>query len=209
MINLKTFLLENDLSIEQYFLLHLFETDVHYLQEYFNKAKNKIDRISIFQDLLLKGFIILRDIDEGYSLENIIVVKSINSIAEDHNLTKELLTVVESIPTDFENKWKEFLNLYPKTINGRPLHNLKEKNKLKYLRYLKTGINHDDVIKGLNAELFARENAKLRKQFFPEWQLLSTYINNKSWEQFLDIYPEITENKTLIFGSDGRITRTF
>jgi len=209
MINLKAFLLDNDLSVEQYFLLHLFETDVDYLQKYFNKIKNKTDRISIFQDLLLKGFITLKDIDDGYSLENIIVVKSINTIANEHGLNKELENIIDALPSDFENKWKELLSLYPKLVNGRPLHNLKEKNKLKYLRYLKTGTLHSDVIKGLTAEISARENARLRKQFFPEWQLLSTYINNKSWEQFLDIYPEITENKTLIFGSDGRITRTF
>lgn len=58
-------------------------------------------------------------------------------------------------------------------------------------------------------KLQQEKNAQLRKQFFPEWQLLSTYINNKSWEQFLDLYSDINENKSLTFGTDGRITRTF
>ena len=104
---------------------------------------------------------------------------------------------------------KEFVELYPKSVNGRPLHNTKEKNRLKYFRYLKSGIKHEDVMKGLNAELEARKNANVRKQFFPEWQLMSTYVNQKSWEQFVELYDQITENKTLNFDTNGRITRTF
>mgnify|MGYP000140218792 CR=1 FL=1 len=44
------------------------ETKAHLL-----KIKNKIDKISIVQDLLLKGFIMLKDIDEGYILNNVVI----------------------------------------------------------------------------------------------------------------------------------------
>lgn len=208
MKELKQFLLDSDLSIEQYFIIMLLNEDPEYLDKYLFKIKNKIDRISLFQDLLLKGFIMLKDIDEGYINHNIVPIKDISSI-NGFNIGEDFIKNSENSNNELESNWKEFIELYPKSVNGRPLHNTKEKNKLKYFRYLKSGVQHSDVIKGLNAELTARKNAQLRKQFFPEWQLLSTYINNKSWEQFLDLYSEITENKSLTFGSDGRITRTF
>lgn len=208
MEELKKFLIDSDLSIEQYFIMLLLNEDLEYLEKYLLKIKNKLDYISVFQDLLLQGYIMLKDIDEGYVLHNIIPIKNINSII-DFDVGKDFVRNTENVSNELEQCWKEFIELYPKSVNGRPLHNTKEKNKLKYFRYLKSGVQHSDVIKGLNAELTARKNAQLRKQFFPEWQLLSTYINNKSWEQFLDLYSEITENKSLTFGSDGRITRTF
>ena len=209
MNELKKFLIDSDLSIEQYFIMLLLnENDIEYLDEYLFKIKNKFDRISIFQDLLLKGYIMLKDIDEGYINHNIIPIKNVESIIN-YDIEENFIKTSENISNELELQWKEFIELYPKSVNGRPLHNTKEKNKLKYFRYLKSGTNHNDVIKGLNAEITARKNAQLRKQFFPEWQLLSTYINNKSWEQFLDLYSDITENKSLTFNSDGRITRTF
>ena len=208
MEELKQFLIDSDLSVEQYFIIMLLNEDPEYLEEYLLKIKNKIDKISIFQDLLLKGFIMLKDIDEGYVLHNIIPIKNINSII-DFDVGKDFVRSTENVSNELEQCWKEFIELYPKTVNGRPLHNTKEKNKLKYFRYLKSGVEHSKVVKGLNAEITARKNAQLRKQFFPEWQLLSTYINNKSWEQFLDLYSDINENKSLTFGTDGRITRTF
>ena len=208
MKELKQFLIDSDLSVEQYFIIMLLNEDPEYLEEYLLKIKNKNDKISIFQDLLLKGFIMLKDIDEGYILNNIVPIKDISSI-NGFNIGEDFVKNSENANNELESNWKEFIELYPKSVNGRPLHNTKEKNKLKYFRYLKSGVQHSDVIKGLNAELTARKNAQLRKQFFPEWQLLSTYVNNKSWEQFLDLYSEITENKSLTFGSDGRITRTF
>ena len=208
MKELKQFLIDSDLSVEQYFIIMLLNEDPEYLEKYLLKIKNKIDKISIFQDLLLKGFIMLKDIDEGYLLNNIIPIKDISSI-NGFNIGEDFVKNSENTNNELESNWKEFIELYPKSVNGRPLHNTKEKNKLKYFRYLKSGVQHSDVIKGLTAELTARKNAQLRKQFFPEWQLLSTYVNNKSWEQFLDLYSEITENKSLTFGSDGRITRTF
>lgn len=186
----------------------LLNEDPEYLENYLNKVKNKIDRISIFQDLLLKRYIMLKDIDDGYFLPNIVPIKDIASIIN-CNIGEEFVKNSENVNNELEANWKEFIELYPKAVNGRPLHNTKEKNKLKYFRYLKSGVNHSEIIKGLKAELTARETARLRKQFFPEWQLLSTYINNKSWEQFADLYSDINENKTLTFGSDGRITRTF
>lgn len=208
MKELKQFLIDSDLSIEQYFMIMLLNEDPEYLEEYLLKIKNKIDKISVFQDLLLKGFIMLKDIDEGYVLNNIIPIKDISSI-NNFSIGEDFIKNSENTNNELEANWKEFIELYPKSINGRPLHNTKEKNKLKYFRYLKSGILQTDIIKGLTAEITARKNAQLRKQFFPEWQLLSTYINNKSWEQYLDLYSEITENKSLTFGSDGRITRTF
>lgn len=209
MEELKKFLLDSDLSIEQYFILSLFNSDIKYLEKYLIKIKNKIDKVSVFQDLLLKEFITLKDIDDGYDLNNIILTKDLSQIYDLTNLGEDYVKQIETPNNELEEKWREFINLYPKSVNGRPLHNTKEKNRLKYFRYLKTGLVHEDIMKGLNAEIEARKNAKLRNQFFPEWQLLSTYINNKSWEQFVELVDQINENKNLNFDSNGRITRTF
>ena len=209
MEELKKFLLDSDLSIEQYFILSLFNEDINYLEKYLSKTKNKIDKISVFQDLLLKGFITLKDMDDGYILHNIILTKDLSQIYDLVSLGEDYIKQIETPNNELEEKWREFINLYPKSVNGRPLHNTKEKNRLKYFRYLKTGLSHEDVIKGLTSEIEARKNAKIRNQFFPEWQLLSTYVNNKSWEQFVELSEQINENKNLNFDSNGRITRTF
>ena len=209
MEELKKFLIDSGLSIEQYFILSSFNDDVKYLEKYLIENKNKIDKVSVFQDLLLKGYITLKDIDDGYVLHNIILTKDLSQIFDLCELGEDYVKQIETPNNELETKWKEFVELYPKSVNGRPLHNTKEKNRLKYFRYLKSGIKHEDVMKGLNAELEARKNANVRKQFFPEWQLMSTYVNQKSWEQFVELYDQITENKTLNFDTNGRITRTF
>lgn len=209
MEELKKFLIDSGLSIEQYFILSSFNDDIKYLEKYLIENKNKIDKVSVFQDLLLKGYITLKDIDDGYVLHNIILTKDLSQIFDLCELGEDYVKQIETPNNELETKWKEFVELYPKSVNGRPLHNTKEKNRLKYFRYLKSGIKHEDVMKGLNAELEARKNANVRKQFFPEWQLMSTYVNQKSWEQFVELYDQITENKTLNFDTNGRITRTF
>lgn len=209
MEELKKFLIDSGLSIEQYFILSSFNDDVKYLEKYLIENKNKIDKVSVFQDLLLKGYITLKDIDDGYVLHNIILTKDLSQIFDLCELGEDYVKQIETPNNELETKWKEFVELYPKSVNGRPLHNTKEKNRLKYFRYLKSGIKHEDIMKGLNAELEARKNANVRKQFFPEWQLMSTYVNQKSWEQFVELYDQITENKTLNFDTNGRITRTF
>jgi len=206
---LKKFLIDNDLSIEQYFIISLFNEDLEYLEKYLIKIKNKIDKVSVFQDLLLKGYITLKEMDDGYVLHNIILTKDLSQIYDINELGEDYVKQIETPNNELELKWKEFVELYPKTVNGRPLHNTKEKNRLKYFRYLKTGVRHEDVIKGLTSEIEARKAASIRKQFFPEWQLMSTYINNKSWEQFVELYDHINENKAINFDSNGRITRTF
>lgn len=209
MEELKKFLIDSGLSIEQYFILSSFNDDIKYLEKYLIENKNKIDKVSVFQDLLLKGYITLKDIDDGYVLHNIILTKDLSQIFDLCELGEDYVKQIETPNNELETKWKEFVELYPKSVNGRPLHNTKEKNRLKYFRYLKSGIKHEDIMKGLNAELEARKNANVRKQFFPEWQLMSTYVNQKSWEQFVELYDQITENKTLNFDTNGRITRTF
>jgi len=206
---LKKFLLDSDLSIEQYFILSLLNEDIKYLEKYLLKTKNKIDKVSVFQDLLLKGFITLKDMDDGYILHNIILTKDLSQVFDLVSLGEDYVKQIETPNNELEEKWREFITLYPKSVNGRPLHNTKEKNRLKYFRYLKSGLSHEDVMKGLQAEIEARKGAKLRAQFFPEWQLLSTYINNKSWEQFVELKEDIDQNKGLNFDSNGRITRTF
>ena len=96
--------------------------------------KNKIDKVSVFQDLLLKGFITLKEMDEGYILHNIILTKDLSQVFDLVSLGEDYVKQIETPNNELEEKWREFITLYPKSVNGRPLHNTKEKNRLKYFR---------------------------------------------------------------------------
>ena len=99
MKELKQFLIDSDLSIEQYFIMLLLNEDFEYLEKYLLKIKNKLDYISVFQDLLLQGYIMLKDIDEGYVLHNIIPIKNINSII-DFDVGKDFVRNTENVSNE-------------------------------------------------------------------------------------------------------------
>ena len=201
--DLKQFLVENEVTIEQYFILYMLYTDSDFLCKYMEVNKNRLDKITIFQDLLVKGYISVVNKDEGLHCDNFLLLKEFDDIFQndlvDEFYKESLTNVVERV----DQQWAEFLELYPKKSDGRPLHNMKEKCKEKYIRILRN-TKHEDVMKGLQKEIDMREKAKIRKKFFPEWKLLSTYINQKGWEQFLELQDE---NENFTFGLDGRITR--
>jgi len=83
-------------------------------------------------------------------------------------------------------QWEEFKNLYPKTDGARRLHNRPSICKEKFKKILK---DHTffSVIEGLKNEIFVREKAKSKEQWIENWQLMSTYLNNLSWETYSNI----------------------
>ena len=61
-----------------------------------------------------------------------------------------------------EKCWDEFNVAYPIREGDRPLHNDKKKCKIKYMSLVE------------------------KKEFRPQWKLMSTYINQESWTMYED-----------------------
>ncbi len=95
-----------------------------------------------------------------------------------------------------EYRWNEFRDVYPKKSGERPLHTDLEKNKKKFLGYCGTPGVFEDIMKGLRNELLARESAKRKGEFMPEWRMIGTWLNNKSWETYLDYQVQSTRERT-------------
>ncbi len=88
---------------------------------------------------------------------------------------------------DLESHWIQFKSEYPKKDGPRRLHDSPTPCKVKYLKLLKKDATvHNLVLKGIRTEVSLRDTAERRGDFFPAPKLMSTYINNKSWEGYLD-----------------------
>jgi len=96
---------------------------------------------------------------------------------------------------DLDIYWEQFKDMYPKKDGPRRLHDSPSPCKAKYLRLLKKDLKvHEKVLKGLQSEIDLRSIASKRDDFFPAPKLMSTYINNKSWEGYLDVEEEHPSN---------------
>lgn len=197
MEDLKGLFLNEEITAEQFFLIECLKTDKEYLKHYLDVNKHHVDTNDLVQDLVIKGYITLLDTSSDYTIDNLSIKKNI--------CDKEVVVDIKPVDDTFETRWNEFISLYPKKSGDRPLHNTKSACREKYFRYLQTGTDHSEVMKGLKLEIELREIHKRKKKFFPEWKLLSTYINQKGWEQFLDL-DEVNENQEFNV-TDGRITR--
>jgi hypothetical protein len=201
MINddIKGALLMYPLTIEEFFILYLLYEDREYLKDYLQKNKFKINFKHVLITFKINNLV---DYESSFidDLDKIKMIKNIDDIFKidfnsffNHHVVKT---------SDFESLWTEFIDLYPKKTGLRPLHNNKEKCKDKY-KFILRNTKHSDIIKGLNTEIELRNKAKIKKEFFPEWKLLTTYISQKGWEQFL----EINEEDIIAFDDNGRITK--
>lgn len=195
--DLKSTLLLSNFSIEELFILTLLYEDTEYLKEYITKNKYKINFNNILINLKINGYITF---DKPSNLDNIIIL-----IPKDNLIKFNFDNLIDISPAPnktFELMWSEFISLYPKKAGHRPLHTNKDKCKDKYRNLIKY-TSHEDILKGLQMEIDLREKARIKKEFFPEWKLMPTYLNQKGWEAFL----ELNEEDTLEFHNDGRITR--
>lgn len=196
---LKGALLSCNFSIEELFVLNLLYDDREYLKQYLKKNKYKINFKNILINFKINGLVTY---DSSYidDLDKVILLKSKDDILKIK--FEELIEFEPSKSKTFDLMWAEFTSLYPKKAGIRPLHTNKDKCKDKYRMLIKQ-YNHEDILKGLQTEINMREKAKIRKEFFPEWKLMPTYLNQKGWEAFL----ELNEEDKLEFHDDGRITR--
>lgn len=197
--DLKSTLLLSNFSIEELFILTLLYEDKEYLKEYLNKNKYKLNFNNILINLKLNGYVTF-DKSSLDNLDNIVILTSKDNLIKFN--FDSLLNISPAPNKTFELMWSEFISLYPKKVGYRPLHTNKDKCKDKYRNLIKY-TSHEDILKGLQMEIDLREKAKIKKEFFPEWKLMPTYLNQKGWEAFL----ELNEEDVLEFHNDGRITR--
>lgn len=142
---------------------------------------NELDDVKFNIDKPLK-----RLKEKGFINENNeITVKNINKL-----LDKEFKGNKE----DLNIYWEEFKSLYPKKDGKRRLHDSPTPCEKKYIKLLKKDLNtHKDVLKGLKEEMRLREEAEKRNEFFQAPKLMSTYINQRAWEAYLENDEEETE----------------
>ena len=94
-----------------------------------------------------------------------------------------------STPVDYDtmsNNFDELYLLYPHKVGTRKLRSLVKGDqysdlKTRYLKKVKTTEHHKEIIKALKKEIASR-TASGEMKFF---QLLSTWINNSSWELWM------------------------
>lgn len=167
-------LINSSLTLEEVFLcLCVYYRDVGSLKAYIANSPTTID-INTANRLVDKGYLIkTREVptfDDLYATE----------------LVNGLLNVATP-----EAMFDELLAIYPsKTPNGRRLHGAKELNKVKYIKTIKKNLDlHKLILKAVEYEL-AERAANNSLDFL---LMLSTYINQKRWEEYL---PEILDGKT-------------
>jgi hypothetical protein len=178
-------LLRNKLKIEEYFVLfclvnHLDEDLVKYIDLTGNVTAG------LFQRLQSLGYVVLKD-ENNITFETIILTEH----------SKQLFGVNNS--DEFEPLFKELLSTYPnkvKRLTGgtRRLHNnldgCRKTYKLTLMSIGKLNINlHKKIM--LCIRMYHQEHLKDNKVEF--MQLLSTFLNQKTWEQYLEEVTHITD----------------
>lgn len=152
------------------------EFDFLYKYETFNIINIPI----LLQDLRLKNFISLKDNEKSYNYDNI----NILIYPGDMDADDEISNVILHKKKELVDMWNELKEAYPTRIGERRLHTKPRDAKVKYIKYLKNGLNHEEVLKALKREKYERKKAELKKEFYPAWKGLSTYVNQKAWETF-------------------------
>lgn len=180
-------LLNNNLKIEEYFVLFCL---INHLDEELVKYINKTGVLTtnIFQKLRDSGYIVLKN-ENDITFETIVIT----------NQTKILFGSIDN-SKDFEKLFTELLSTYPnkvKRLTGgtRRLHNDLDRCRKTYKSTLMSiggQLNiklHDKIL--LCAKMYYQEHYKDNKLEF--MQLLSTFLNQKTWEQYLADISNLTE----------------
>ncbi len=96
-----------------------------------------------------------------------------------------------------EKCWLEFKLAYPIKSGERRLHDNQEKCKKKYLEIVRNKpFLHLEILRGVSGEQSARVNASRKREFFPDWKLMSSYLNSKQWDLYKDYQVTIEEERT-------------
>lgn len=162
-------LLQVGVTINQYFFLQLSDTNnvdlYRFYLEQFPQPINKDDVITLIE----KGLLVTKDGSNRFTFENLRTTLLFRQLFE------------KKVPNAIE----ELENTYPKKtpLKKRRLQSDGDKWKPKYLAIVKGKPElHQKILTCIQAE------AKHRKVTGSEefWPLLTTYINNKRWEDYED-----------------------
>ncbi len=94
-----------------------------------------------------------------------------------------------------EAKWIQFKALYPVKDGEGRLHNNQEDCKKKYLKLIKERGTHESIIQGLRNQIKSRDIQRIRNKFVPEWKMMSTWLNQKDYEMYLENVEDVKEEK--------------
>lgn len=168
-------LLQTGLTINQYFFLQLSDKNnvdlYRFYIEQFPQPVNKADIIYLIE----KGLLVTKDGSARFTFENLRTTLLYRDLFE------------KKVP----NAIAELEEVYPKkTPSGRRLHSDAAKWKPKYLSIVKGKPDlHEVIIKCIKAE--AQHRKKNSNEEF--WPLLTTYVNNRRWEDYEDEIEEFSE----------------
>lgn len=180
-------LLSNKLKIEEYFVLfclinHLDENLVSYINQTGPLTT------SIFQKLRDSGYIVLKNEDD-ITFETIVITSQTKSLFGNIDNSEEFHILFTELLSTYPNKVKRL------TGGTRRLHNDLDRCKKVYKSTLmsiggKLDVNlHKKIL--LCIKMYYQEHAKDNKLEF--MQLLSTFLNQKTWEQYLADISNLTE----------------
>ena len=102
-----------------------------------------------------------------------------------------------------EECWNQFALAYPIKEGDRPLHNDRKKCAIKYKALVEKDPElHKTIIKSLEQEKDDRRHAGIRREFRPQWKLMSTYINQESWTMYEDYETPLDDPGELNYGEE-------
>lgn len=162
-------LLQSGISINQYFFLKILDNqNVDLYRFYLEQFKSPITKEDL-EYLIQKGVLITKDKTNRFTFENL-------------KVTNTFKDIFEEIKSD---AIKELEEIYPKKtpFKKRRLQSDKGKWGPKYLSIIKGKPElHEKILNCIKAE------EKHRKQTGSEefWAMLTTYINNARWEDYME-----------------------
>lgn len=173
-VNLNS-LLEAGISINQFFFLQLSNNgDISMYKYYLEQFPQPINKADV-ETLIEKGLLYTKDGTDRFTFENLTTT----------SLYKKLFSI------NNDNVIEELMEAYPKkTPLGRRLQSDGPKWKPKYLSIVKSkpGL-HEIILKCIAAEEQQRKKAG-QLEF---WPLMTTYVNNRRWEDFEDEIGDFSE----------------
>lgn len=98
------------------------------------------------------------------------------------------------IPLTPEKMWEKFISIYPRRSGERRLHDKVEQNRVKFISYCVKKGEFSKIIKGLENEMELRRRAGVKREFFPDWKLMSSWINSKHWQAYVEDIEEEKDN---------------
>lgn len=196
-------LIKNKLSLEGYFILHCLYNEEDYILTNYVKNINKIPT-KIFVDLVNGGFLISKSLTE-FRIEDIEVTDKFRD--------EFLLSDVSSTLT-FEQAFEQLREKYPSKVTEgkaiRRLHGdvLRCKRSYESIICKHKVVNeqlHNTILQCIDYEI--NEKTKSRSLYY--MQMLSTWLNQKSYEQYIDdVKREIEKNGEIKKTEDNEENKT-